>query len=375
MNTPTVSVVLPVFNEEDNILRRHAEVKHALESLGRSYEIIYVDDGSQDQSFTRLAEVTLADTAVSIIRLRRNYGQTAALSAGIDRSCGEVIVLMDADLQNDPADIGLLLDKIDEGYDVVSGWRKNRQDKRLTRKLPSHVANAIISRMTGVHLHDYGCTLKAYRRDVLEHVRLYGEMHRFIPAYASWSGARITEIPVNHRARLFGKSKYGLSRTVRVLLDMMTVKFLGSYSTKPLYAFGLVGLMVLFASILSGAIATGQAILPPYVRFHNNPLTLLAAILFVITIQVVLMGLLAELVMRTYYESQDKPTYIIRSVISEDLFAESAVRRYRWSSSGNGHRNGALKTNGNGNANGNGHLPPATADSPRLAVAAEVVRP
>jgi glycosyltransferase involved in cell wall biosynthesis len=335
----------------------HAELKRAMDGLRRTYEIIYVDDGSQDQSFHRLSDVAAHDPTISVIRLRRNYGQTAALSAGIDRSSGEVIVLMDADLQNDPADIGLLLAKIEQGYDVVSGWRKNRQDKRLTRKLPSHIANSLISRMTGVHLHDYGCTLKAYRRDVLEHVRLYGEMHRFIPAYASWSGASITEIPVNHRARQFGKSKYGLSRTMRVLLDMLTVKFLGSYSTKPLYAFGFVGLLVVFASLCSAALATGQALLPPYVRFHNNPLTLLAAILFVISIQVVLMGLLAELVMRTYFESQDKPTYIIRSVISDDVFAENAVRRYRWAGNGNGNGH----ANGNGNGNGHDVLDPVPA--------------
>jgi glycosyltransferase involved in cell wall biosynthesis len=350
MDSPYLSIVLPVFNEEDNVARLHRELKRALDGLRHSYEIIYVDDGSQDQSFQRLSEVAANDSTINVIRLRRNYGQTAALSAGIDRSSGEVIVLLDADLQNDPADIGLLVDRIEEGYDVVSGWRKNRQDKRLTRKFPSHIANALISRMTGVHLHDYGCTLKAYRREVLEHVRLYGEMHRFIPAYASWSGARITEVAVNHRARQFGKSKYGLSRTMRVLLDMITVKFLGSYSTKPLYAFGFVGLLVTLASFASAAVATGQALLPPYVRFHNNPLTLLAAILLVVAIQVVLMGLLAELVMRTYYESQDKPTYIIRSVISDDLLAENAVRRYRWTGNGNGIGN----TNGHGNGGVNG---------------------
>lgn len=327
MDSPHLSVVLPVFNEEESVAQLHDQLKAALDELGRPYEIIYVDDGSTDTTFLRLSRVAVDDRTVSVIRLRRNYGQTAALSAGIDRSRGEVIVLMDADLQNDPADIGRLLAKVDEGFDVVSGWRKNRQDARFRRRLPSRIANALISRLTGVRLHDYGCTLKAYRREVLEHVRLYGEMHRFIPAYASWSGALITEIPVNHRARQFGKSKYGLSRTVRVLLDMLTVKFLGSYSTKPLYAFGFVGALIGVISAGSVVLAVLQAVFPPYVRLHNNPLTLLAAILFVIAVQVILMGLLAELVMRTYYESQDKPTYVIRSVVSDDLFAEMAIRQ------------------------------------------------
>jgi hypothetical protein len=273
-----------------------------------------VDDGSSDASAPRLRVLAEGDPTVTVIRLRRNYGQTAALSAGIDHSQGEIIVLMDADLQNDPADIGRLLDVLDEGYDVVSGWRADRQDTFITRTLPSKAANALISRVTGVHLHDYGCTLKAYRREVLASVRLYGEMHRFIPAYASWNGARITEIPVHHRARRFGKSKYGLTRILRVLLDLTTVKFLGTYSTKPHYVFGFIGMLLGLVSIGCEAVAGFQALTPPYVRMHNNPLTLLGAICLVLAVQIILMGLLAELIMRTYHESQGKTTYLVRSL-------------------------------------------------------------
>ena len=327
MRSRELSVIIAVYNEEENILPLHTELKDALEQLKRTYEIIYVDDGSQDASFFHLSSIAEQDPTVTVIRFRRNYGQTAALSAGIDRSQGDIIVLMDADLQNDSSEIARLLDRIEDGYDVVSGWRKHRQDEFLRRKLPSKVANALISRVTGVHLHDYGCTLKAYRREVLKSTRLYGEMHRFIPAYASWAGARITEIPVNHRARRFGKSKYGLTRTLRVLLDLITVKFLAGYSTKPIYAFGFVGILLGLASLLSVGAAVGQAVLPPYVRIHNNPLTLLGAILIVLAIQIILMGLLAEIIMRTYYESQGKRTYMIRTVVSKTTLAGEVSRQ------------------------------------------------
>src|SRR5690242_14661533 len=327
MQPVDLSVVLPVYNEQDNIPILHAELKQALEEIGRGYEIIYVDDGSSDASFPRLSSIAAHDATVTVLRFRRNFGQTAALAAGIDRSRGEIIVLMDADLQNAPCDIGRLLEKIDAGYDVVSGWRTERKDTYLRRRLPSKVANALISKVTGVRLHDYGCTLKAYRREVLQPMRLYGEMHRFLPAYASWNGALITEIPVNHRARRFGVSKYGLSRTFRVLLDLLTVKFLGSYSTKPLYAFGFVGMLLSLASFVSVALSVAQAVLPPYVKMHNNPLTLLSAILFVVAIQVILMGLLAELIMRTYYESQGKTTYHIRTIITAAPAASEQPRR------------------------------------------------
>lgn len=309
-----LSVVLPVYNEEENIPLLHAQVKAALEDTERTYEILYVDDGSKDASFARLAAIAAEDATVSVIRFRRNYGQTAALSAGIERSCGQVIILLDADLQNDPADIQRLLAKLNEGYDVVSGWRKNRHDATIKRKIPSMIANGLISRTTGVHLHDYGCTLKAYRREVLEPVRLYGEMHRFIPVYASWNGARITEIPVNHRARQYGKSKYGLSRIMRVILDLMTVKFLGGYSTKPLYAFGMVGLLMGFVSTLSIVSAVGQRVVG-HVRLHNNPFLLIGMIGLGLATETILLGLLAELLTRTYFESQGKSTYVIHSVV------------------------------------------------------------
>jgi glycosyltransferase involved in cell wall biosynthesis len=313
-----VSVILPVYNEEGNIALVHEELKRALNDLGRTYEIVYVDDGSADASYQRLQAIVAADPSVVVLRFRRNFGQTAAIAAGIDHSRGGIIVLMDADLQNDPKDIARLLAKLDEGYDVVSGWRKRRRDKWLTRKLPSKMANGIISRVTKVRLHDYGCTLKAYRREVLEPVRLYGEMHRFLPVHASWNGARIAELPVNHRARKHGKSKYGLSRTFRVILDLMTVQFLGSYRTKPLYAFGRLSALLLLGSFLSVAVAIAQKLMEPYVRLHNNPLILLSAVLLLLSVQFVMLGLLAELIMRTYFESQGKSIYTLRTVLVGD---------------------------------------------------------
>src|SRR6266850_6190802 len=235
---PEVSVFLPVFNEEPNLRPLHAKLDQALKALGRTAEIIYVDDGSTDGSLKVLRELAQNDARVRVVALKRNYGQTAAMAAGIDAARGQVLIPMDADMQNDPADIVRLLEKIDEGYDVVSGWRKNRQDKLVTRKIPSMLANRLISWIGGVPLHDYGCSLKAYRRESLADVHLYGEMHRFIPIYASWSGARVAEIPVEHHARTMGKSKYGLSRTLKVVFDLMTIKFMASYQTKPLYVFG-----------------------------------------------------------------------------------------------------------------------------------------
>jgi glycosyltransferase involved in cell wall biosynthesis len=249
-----------------------------------------------------------------VVRFRRNFGQTAAMQAGIQYSRGPKLAFLDADLQNDPEDIGALLDKLDEGYDVVSGWRRNRHDS-LVRTWFSRAANAIISRATGVRLHDYGCTLKAYRREVLEPVRLYGEMHRFIPALVSWAGASITEIPVRHHPRQYGRSKYGLSRTFRVLLDLLTVKMLASYSTKPIYFFGFIGFALWVLGFVAGLVVVVQKLLPPYPYAHNNPLLLLAFFLAIVGMQFILMGVLAELVIRTYHESQDKPTYVVRQVI------------------------------------------------------------
>src|ERR687886_502925 len=255
-DAPDISVFLPVFDEEPNLRPLHEKLDKALEQLGRTAEIIYVDDGSRDGSLVILRELAKKDARVRVVSLRRNYGQTAAMSAGIDAARGRVLIPMDADLQNDPADIRRLLDKLDEGFDVVSGWRKNRQDKMVTRKIPSMLANRLISWIGGVPLHDYGCSLKAYRRDVLVDVRLYGEMHRFIPIYASWAGARVTELPVAHHPRTMGKSKYGLSRTLKVVLDMITIKFMAAYHTKPIYVFGTFGLIAFLLSFIAGVWAT-----------------------------------------------------------------------------------------------------------------------
>lgn len=313
--TLEVSVFLPVYNEADNIKAVNIKLTDALEKLGRSYEVIYVDDGSTDQSLARLREIAARDLRVRVISLRRNYGQTAAMSAGIDHARGQIMIPMDADLQNDPDDISRLLEKLDEGYDVVSGWRKDRKDGWLTRKLPSRLANRLISRLSGVDLHDYGCTLKAYRREVLAGVKLYGEMHRFIPIYAGWAGARVTEIPVAHHERSAGESKYGLSRTVKVLFDLITIKFMSSYLTKPLYLFGTAGLVCLVISLLSFAFSLYYRIVEG-VHLNRMPLATLSMIMFAMGVQFIFMGLLAEMIVRTYHESQDKPTYLIREKIN-----------------------------------------------------------
>src|SRR6478735_4218928 len=251
-NHPELSLFLPVLDEEENLRPMHAKISAALDQLGKTAEVIFVDDGSTDKSLSILKEIAAEDSRVRVISLRRNYGQTAAMSAGIDAAKGEILIPMDADLQNDPADISRLLDKLNEGYDVVSGWRKNRQDKLISRKIPSQIANRIISWIGGVPLHDYGCSLKAYRREVIQDVRLYGEMHRFIPIYASWAGARVAEIPVDHHARTRGKSKYGISRTIKVIFDLITIKFMAEYHTKPLYVFGAFGMIAFFISMLAG---------------------------------------------------------------------------------------------------------------------------
>jgi glycosyltransferase involved in cell wall biosynthesis len=296
------------------LLLLHAKLDEALKQLGRSAEIVYVDDGSTDGSLKILRQIAASDSRVRVVALRRNYGQTAAMAAGIDAAQGEVLIPMDADLQNDPADIVRLLEKLDEGYDVVSGWRKNRKDKMITRKIPSMLANRLISWIGGVPLHDYGCSLKAYRRESLEDVRLYGEMHRFIPIYASWAGARVAEIPVEHHARTMGKSKYGLSRTIKVVFDLVTIKFMASYQTKPLYLFGGAGLLTFGVSILSALLAVlmKYADWPHHADFIQTPLPIMAMIMLVLGIQLFLMGLLAEMLVRTYHESQEKPIYAVR---------------------------------------------------------------
>ncbi len=314
----SVSFVIPMFNEIDNVEPLYEEVSRVLDASGRESEVLLVDDGSMDGTADKLRELPIRDPRFRVILFRRNFGQTAAMSAGFDHARGDVIVAMDGDLQNDPADLEMLMNKIEkEGYDIVSGWRKSRQDAFLSRKLPSWIANWLIGRITGVRLHDYGCSLKAYRSEVLRNVRLYGEMHRFIPALASWVGARITEVPVNHRARTRGTSKYGIGRTVRVFLDLITVKFLLSFSTRPLQIFGLWGL---------GMFGGGSAIslwLSYLKVFHgqtlaNRPLLMLGVLMILMGVQLISMGLLAEISIRTYHESQQKPTYVVREVVEGD---------------------------------------------------------
>ncbi len=311
-----LSVIVPVYNEEENIPLLHESIQRVLSQQEFSYEVIYVDDGSTDGTFAKLRILVDNDQHTQVVRLRRNFGQTAALAAGVAQSQGAIFVFMDGDLQNDPIDITRLLAKLEEGYDVVSGWRKQRQDAQLSRKFPSMLANKLISKVTGVHLHDYGCTLKAYRRTVFQHVRLYGEMHRFLPAYAALAGAAITEIEVNHHARRFGKSKYGISRTVRVILDLMTLKFLGSYGTKPLYAFGIPGLSAVSLGGLLLALGLGRKVFPSRVQEQRRTSLPLSVLFTGFGLQSILLGLLAELVMRTYYESQGKVTYVVRDVIT-----------------------------------------------------------
>ncbi|HMO79316.1 MAG TPA: glycosyltransferase family 2 protein [Pyrinomonadaceae bacterium] len=309
-----ISLFLPVLDEEENLRPMHAKIASALDSLGKTAEVIYVEDGSTDRSLDILREIAAADPRVRVISLRRNYGQTAAMSAGIDAARGDILIPMDADLQNDPADIKRLLEKLDEGYDVVSGWRRNRQDKLVSRKIPSMIANKIISWIGDVHLHDYGCSLKAYRRDVLKDVKLYGEMHRFIPIYASWAGARVTEIPVDHHARTAGKSKYGISRTIKVIFDLITIKFMARYHTKPLYVFGGFGMLAFFISMIAAVWALVLK-LGYDVSFILTPLPIIAIVMLAISVQFFLMGLLAELLVRTYHESQDKAIYAVREKI------------------------------------------------------------
>jgi glycosyltransferase involved in cell wall biosynthesis len=311
-----LSVIAPVYNETENLPLLHQALCDALISIPYAWEVILVDDGSRDNSFEVLENLACLDPEhVRVLRLRRNFGQTAAIAAGIDHAVGEIIVLIDADLQNDPEDIPLLLSKIDEGYDVVSGWRKQRKDTYVTRTLPSQLANWLISTVTGVPLHDYGCTLKAYRREVLTGFRLYGEMHRFIPVYANSVGARIIEVPVNHHPRRFGKAKYGLERTAKVLLDLFTVKFLSSYSSKPIYLFGGTGLSLMSVSTAT-LLYLGVRRLTTGVSPFLSPLFIVAIMVFILGFQSILMGLIAELLVRTYHESSGKPTYTVRTLVN-----------------------------------------------------------
>ena len=310
-----LSIVLPIYNEAENIPRLYPELVSVLEATRRSFEIIAVDDGSHDDSFPQLEALCANDERLRVVRFRRNFGQTAAFAAGFDRAQGDVVITMDADLQNDPADITQLLAKIDEGYDVVSGWRQERWKEGVlaffTRRIPSATANWLISRVTGVYLHDYGCALKAYRRDVIREIRLYGDLHRFIPAIASYFGVRIAEVPVSYRPRQFGQSKYGIGRTVRVLLDLLTVRFLLSYSTRPIHIFGLLGLLSIVLGVGIGIYLTAIKILYG-AALAERPLLLFGILLVMVGVQLVTMGLLGEMVVRTYYESQGKHIYAVR---------------------------------------------------------------
>jgi len=310
-----ISLVVPLYNERDNVSQLVEEIVRVMAPLGLPYEAIFVDDGSADGVVKLLRDLQVARPQMRIIEFRRNFGQTAALAAGFDHARGQVVIPLDGDLQNDPADIPRLLAKLDEGYDVVSGWRRTRHDRLLTRKVPSWLANWFIGKITGVRLHDYGCTLKAYRREVVEHLNLYGEMHRFLPAIAQWAGARVTEIEVNHRPRLRGRSNYGLSRAFKVALDLVTVKFLGAFSTKPLHIFGGIGLLSLLAAGLSGAAVLYQKLVSrPPLSMNRNPLLTLTVLLVMMSVQFLLMGLLAEMLCRTYHESQRKSTYVVRRI-------------------------------------------------------------
>lgn len=311
-----VSVVIPLFNEDESISELYERLSRSMLSTGRNYEIIFVDDGSTDATLEILNHIQNKDARVWVIQLRRNFGQAAAFSAGFDLAHGNVIITMDGDLQNDPADIPKLLEKLDEGYDIVSGWRINRKDVFLTRRLPSKAANAIISKVTGLELHDFGCSLKAYRQEVVKNINLYGELHRFMPAIASWMGIKVAEIPVNHAPRKHGRSHYGLGRTLKVFLDLITVKFLLDYATRPLQIFGLAGM-------ISFVIGTGISLYLTILRLFfsvglsDRPILLLAILLIMLGVQLILMGLLGELIVRTYHESQEKPIYAVREILGE----------------------------------------------------------
>jgi len=311
-----LSIVVPVYNEQENLPILYPKILEAIQPLSLSWEIIFVNDGSRDGSQKVLENLYAQDPEhVQVIEFRRNFGQTAAFAAGIDRAVGDIVVLCDADLQNDPMDIPMMLGKIHEGYDVVSGWRKNRQDNFATRTLPSRIANGLISKVTGVHLHDYGCTLKAYRREVITGFKLYGEMHRFIPVYADSIGARITEVEVHHHPRLYGKAKYGLERTLKVVLDLFTVKFLVSYANKPIYLFGGTGIALI---LLSAVILIYLFIRRVFfsVSVLSSPFFTMSAMIAIMGFKSILMGLIAELLVRTYHESQNKPIYTIRKILA-----------------------------------------------------------
>jgi glycosyltransferase involved in cell wall biosynthesis len=314
-----LSVVIPVYNEAESLARLHAELMAVLSDLGLRHEILAVDDGSQDDSLAVLRRLQEDDPHLKIIRLRRNFGQTAAFAAGFDQAQGAVVVTIDADGQNDPADIPRLLAKMEEGYDIVSGWRTERREPFITRRLPSLIANRLISQATDVRLHDYGCSLKAYRFEVVKNVQLYGELHRFIPALASRFGVQVAEVPVNDRAREHGRSKYGLSRTIRVILDLLTVSFILSYGARPMQLFGLLGLLSGGVGVILNLYLASLKVIYGYrYRIGDRPLLMLAVLLVIIGVQFLMMGLLGEIVIRTYHEAQNKPIYYVRSVETRD---------------------------------------------------------
>jgi glycosyltransferase involved in cell wall biosynthesis len=323
---PELSVVVPVYNEVENVAALAAELWPVLEATGRSFEVVLVDDGSQDGTVAALEQVVAEREGARLVALRRNFGQTAALTAGFDHARGGVIVTLDADLQNDPRDIPALLAGIEAGHDIVAGWRAERQDPFWSRRLPSQIANRIISATTGVKLHDYGCTLKAFRAEVVQRIRLYGEMHRFIPAVANWMGVSILEVPVHHRPRRAGQSKYGISRTVRVVLDLMTVKFLESYSTKPIQIFGLWGLIAGGVGTLGAGWLTVQRLFFG-VSLADRPILLFFVLLIVVGVQFISMGLVAEMLARTYHESQAKPIYHVKRTLAHA--GEPPLRSHR----------------------------------------------
>jgi glycosyltransferase involved in cell wall biosynthesis len=314
LQTTDLSIVIPVLNEAENLQPLYSQLRLVLDGLGKTYEVIFIDDGSTDSSFEIMHKLSKSDARLRVIRFRRNFGQSAAFSAGFDYASGNVIVTMDADLQNDPADIPRLLKGLEDGDDVVSGWRINRKDEYFTRRLPSRIANFIISTITDVKLHDHGCSLKAYRREVAKNIKLYGEMHRFIPALASWMGIRVGEIPVNHAPRRSGKSKYGIMRAIRVLLDLVTVKFLLGYSTRPIQIFGLLGGISLLLGFGVGSYLSMLKIFFGH-PLRDRPLLLLSVLLVIFGVQFITMGLLGELVVRSYYESQNKPTYMVKEIL------------------------------------------------------------
>jgi glycosyltransferase involved in cell wall biosynthesis len=325
-----VSIVIPVYNEEESLPLLQKALHDALDACPFTWEVILVDDGSKDRSVQIIEQMATTDARMVAVTFRRNYGQTAAIAAGIEEARGEVIILMDADLQNDPADIPMMLEKMGEGYDVVSGWRAERKDTFITRTLPSRIANALISRVTGVHLHDYGCTLKAYRREVITGFRLYGEMHRFIPAFANAAGAKIIEVPVRHHPRRFGVAKYGLERTAKVVLDLFTVKFLTTYANKPIYLFGGAGMTLIGASIVTvlGLLVWRLIHFADHeAHMVRSPFLLMAVAFFITGFQCILMGLIAEVLARTYHESQDKPSYRIRQVTRHEDSEEIAAAK------------------------------------------------